>query len=93
MNGPNVSLQQLGLDNAVPHVLLGQIRIAGVPFHLEAIEVVGHGREESMCAVNPDAQDRIDMIASIDAGGGHPGYATVSHGKKRYFVVAYPHQL
>ena len=88
-----VEFNHLQLTDAWPHGKLGELCIAGTRFYVEAIEVRGLGREESMTAINPDLQGRIDAVAEVDAGGDRPGYSTILDGGAYYFVLIYPTQL
>ena len=90
---PTLDFHELSFSEVLPHGKIGELRIAGVPFYVEAIEVRGPGRTDSMTAVNSELQDRIDAVAEVDAGGDQPGYATILDQGRHYFVVIYPFQL
>ena len=88
-----LDFNELIFSEALPHGKLGELKIAGVPFYIEAIDDRGPGREESRTAAHPELQDRIDAVALVDAGGDRPGYATILDKGIYYFVVIYPFQL
>lgn len=83
----NVSLESLKLQENGEGCLLGEIEIAGVPFHVEAVEATDDGR--MLLAENEELQNRIDCVGQFDDGS---RYQTVPYRGKRYFVVIFPNQ-
>lgn len=82
-----ISLESFNLECPEPGWLLGEIEIAGVPFHVEAVEVTVEGNQ--LVAVNAGLENRIAGISSFDDGS---RYQTVNYREKNYFVVIFPHQ-
>ncbi len=79
----NLPIKSLNLDKGDNGVRLGDLTIAGIPFHVMFIEV-----DEDGNAVG-DCQDMIDGVANSDEGC---DYQTVKHEGRDYFVVIHPHQ-
>lgn len=85
-----LTLDQLSLSREAPGWLLGHVSIAGVDFHVEAVEVEDAERG-SLSAVNHEVQNRLDAVADYDEGWGD-GYQTVSIDGKPHFLILIPFQ-
>lgn len=75
----------------VDHIFAGRLfsdmSVGGVDFHVEAIEVDTHN---SLSAVEPELQDRIDGVMSFD--GQAAGYQTLELEGRPHFLVVFPYQ-
>lgn len=81
---PELGLQRFGDQ---PGYLLGQLRIAGVDFHVEAIEVESF--DDSLRAVDEDQQSKIDHLIELDDANDHQ---RVNIAGKPHILIIIPFQ-